>query len=74
MESLIASKIIEQIIEKGGLMGRAARNYVNDKSKEDQFIRECFVQCHHNAARHLWGEKLISEIERYVKGDECSPK
>lgn len=58
--------ILNQIISKGGMMGAAARLYINDAEKGDGFIRECYEQCHNTPARKLWGEELVSEIERYV--------
>jgi hypothetical protein len=59
-------KILNVIIAKGGLMGAAARMYINDDQKSDGFIRECYEQCHNKSAQELWGKELVSEIEKYI--------
>lgn len=60
------TEILKVIIAKGGLMGAAARMYINDEQKSDGFIKECYEQCHNKSAQILWGEELVSEIEKYV--------
>lgn len=67
METLEASNILEKIISKGGLMGKCAQLYKTDPILTDQFIRECFEQCHTPIALQQWGEVLVSEIRTYTK-------
>jgi hypothetical protein len=59
-------ELLKVIIAKGGLIGAAARIYITDDEKSDGFIRECYNQCHNKSAQKLWGEELVSEIEKYV--------
>ena len=68
------TEILNIIIAKGGLMGAAARIYINDTEKADGFIMECYGQCHNKSARELWGEELVSAIEKYVNPEtKCIP-
>lgn len=67
MENLKASTILEKIISKGGLMGKCAQLYKADPILTDQFIRECFEQCHTSIALQQWGEILVSEIKTYAE-------
>jgi len=64
---LTAKDILNGIIRKGGLMGAAAKMYINDEEKTNQFIKECSEQCHNKSAREFWGEELIKEIMEYSK-------
>lgn len=59
--------ILDRIKSKGGLIGKAAEMYMNDDEKANQFIHECFGQCHNQAAKDHWGEELISDIIQYCK-------
>lgn len=59
--------ILEQVISRGGLMGAAAKMYINDESKIDEFIKECSEQCHNESAKQLWGKELVSEIQNHTK-------
>jgi len=58
--------ILNRIINRGGLMGAAAKLYINDEEKASQFIMECFEQCHNNSAKKIWGEELVSDIIKYA--------
>lgn len=48
-------------------MGKCAQLYKTDPMLTDQFIRECFEQCHTPIALQQWGEVLVSEIRTYAK-------
>lgn len=61
----VKQKIINAIINKGGLMGYAAKMYINDEKNAHQFIIDCSDQCHNPNAKDFWGEYLVSEILRY---------
>ncbi|MBA3706088.1 MAG: hypothetical protein H0W84_09375 [Bacteroidetes bacterium] len=65
MEKIEASTLLERIISKGGLMGRAAKVYAGDQEKADQFIRECAEQCHNKLAQDMWGGDLVMAIKEY---------
>lgn len=60
-----ALNILNQIIDKGGLMGHTAKYYKHDEIKAHEFILECFEQCNNSAAVSLWGNDLIKEIICY---------
>jgi hypothetical protein len=57
--------ILNQLIEKGGIYGHAAKLYFMDEEKSTAFIFECFAQCHVPQAKINWGDKLIKEIRTY---------
>ncbi|MDX2172142.1 MAG: hypothetical protein SFY56_03430 [Bacteroidota bacterium] len=61
------NEILKQIISKGGLLGRCANLYVNDKSMAHKFILECSEQAHHAMLIDYFGIDLISEIINYSK-------
>jgi len=63
MESV---RILEHIINKGGIMGACAKKCSGDKEKAEQFILECYHQCHNNSAVKLWGEELVIDIQNYI--------
>lgn len=54
--------ILERIIEKGGLYGKCAQMYYNDKEKSVRFVLECYEQCHTNLIKENWEEDLINDI------------
>lgn len=60
-------RILNNIIEKGGLIGTCAKLYLNDNEKEHQFIIECFEQCHNEETKEYWGSELRQAIIRYGK-------
>ena len=64
MESI---EILERIINKGGIMGACAKRHINDNEQSDQFILECYYQCHNNSAIKLWGEELVRDIQNYIR-------
>jgi hypothetical protein len=66
MDNLKASDIMERIILRGGLYGRAASNYIRDEKQSYQFIRECFEQCHNKSAQDLWGSELVKDIRKFI--------
>jgi hypothetical protein len=59
--------LFERIINKGGMMGACAKNYSDNKEKAEQFILECYQQCHNNSAIKLWGEELVIDIQNYIR-------
>jgi hypothetical protein len=61
-----STQILERIIERGGLMAACAKRYINNKEKADQFILECYYQCHNHSAIKLWGEELVMAIQNYI--------
>ncbi len=67
MDSQNASRILEKIIEKGGLYGKCAKIYQGDSEKESLFIKECAQQCHNELAKELWGKRLVDEILNFNK-------
>ena len=62
-----SNQILERIINRGGIMGACAKRYLHNKEQADQFILECYNQCHNNSAIRLWGEDLILEIQNYIR-------
>lgn len=58
-------EILNRIINKGGIMGAVAKTYINDQEETEQFIKECYQQCHNNSAQKLWGEELVHDIKNY---------
>lgn len=66
MEKIEAAILIERIINKGGLIGKAAERYAGDKKKSEQFIIECSEQCHTKSAIIYWGEDLVNDIKNFA--------
>lgn len=63
-------EIINEIINKGGLLGRCARLYENDEVKANQFIIECREQCHNKFMLEYFGRELVTKIINYeIKTD-----
>lgn len=67
-------EILNRIINKGGIMGAVAKTYVNDQEETEQFIKECYQQCHNNSAQKLWGEELIHDIKSYSEKKNIKKK
>ncbi len=63
--NLVELNILQRIVSKGGLMGAAAKLYLNDREKAKQFIKECSEQCHNKSAQIQWGEELTADIIRF---------
>lgn len=55
--------ISEGIISSGGLYGQIASRIATED--EDNFIIECFEQCHNKDAHDLWGRELVIVIINY---------
>lgn len=60
-----ANSIMQRIISKGGIMGSAAKMYIDNAENTDKFIKECSEQCHNKTAKDLWGEQLVLDILNY---------
>ena len=61
---LTGQDIIRQIITSGGWHANAALQVLSEE-KEDQFIAECFDQCHNKSVVDAWGADLVLEIIHY---------
>jgi hypothetical protein len=61
-----STQLLERIINKGGIMGSCAKMYIYNKELANEFILECYYQCHNNSATQLWGEELIIDIRNYI--------
>jgi hypothetical protein len=57
--------ILRRIKETGGLYGLVAETWSSDSEKSDQFIIECFEQCHNEEAMRHWGKQLVADIISY---------
>lgn len=60
-------KTLRAIIEKGGLYGSIAKQYLFDEKMAEQFIRECGEQTHNKSTQKFWGKKLVKEINQHCK-------
>jgi hypothetical protein len=58
-------RILNRIIEKGGLYGYVAISAIHDPKKGDLFITECFEQCQHESVWDHWGPELTMDIINY---------
>lgn len=58
------SEIIKRIADCGGLYGQIASKSINPENA-DNFIIECFDQCHNASVQELWGIELLLEILNY---------
>ena len=65
MENSTRLEIMEGLIRSGGLFGDIARLYIGDHSKSDQYITECFEQCHNKSVWDLWGVMLTLDLIQY---------
>lgn len=63
MEGIV---ILNTIIEKGGLIAICAKMYIHDSSLTDQFIMECYEQCHVPEVKSFWGDELVIKMKDYV--------
>lgn len=57
--------ILQELMKKGGLTGRAAKMFLNNESDGHKFILECYRHCHHANAYSFWGGELIEKIVAY---------
>ena len=57
--------ILKRISQTGGLYGLVAETWMSDSEKSDQFIIECFEQCHNEEAIRHWGKQLVADIIWY---------
>ena len=58
--------ILNAIIEKGGLIGICAKMYIHDSSLTDQFIMECYEQCHVPEVKSFYGDELVIKMKDYI--------
>ena len=59
--------ILNQLINKGGIYGYAAKLYFKDEVRSKELIFECYEQCHVKQAKINWGKNLIKDIKQYCK-------
>jgi DNA-binding Xre family transcriptional regulator len=64
---MTTERILNRIIDKGGLPGACAHLLRNDKTKAKLFIKECHSMCHTSTAKRLWGDELIETITKYTQ-------
>ncbi len=57
--------IMDRIIKSGALFGAIAKMYAGHPKKSNQFIIECFEQCHNKGVHKLWGAHLVMDIVTY---------
>lgn len=57
--------ILNGIIARGGIYSGVAQMYLQDETKADAFIKECFLQCHNRELWDYWGLDLMLEIISY---------
>ncbi|MBI3518047.1 MAG: hypothetical protein HY062_01650 [Bacteroidetes bacterium] len=69
MNTLKTLSLLEKVIDKGGLLGKAGKLYTNDVQKADQFLKECAAQCHIKGAIDYWGNDLVAELIAYAQGN-----
>ncbi|MCW3077120.1 MAG: hypothetical protein JWO32_1729 [Bacteroidetes bacterium] len=46
-------------------MGYVSQMCITDEEKAEQFIHECYSQCHNEEAYRFWGEDLVKDIASY---------
>lgn len=64
-----ARELMVKIIDKHGLYGRCAKMYIGDPALTEQFLKECYEQCHNQAAVDHWGTELVESIVKFVEKD-----
>jgi hypothetical protein len=57
--------ILNRIINKGGMYAGAATLCLSNESRGNDFISECFMQCHNTSTLRFWGVELVLEIISY---------
>ena len=58
-------EILKEISNKGGLLARCARMYLDDEVMGHKFIFECSEQCHIEFTTEYFGKELVSDILKY---------
>jgi DNA-binding Xre family transcriptional regulator len=71
---MTADKILDQIIEKGSMLGTFAEMWRNDKVNKNKFLMECFEMSDSTMAKDLWGPVLTEAIKNYCKAEESKDK
>lgn len=61
------TKLLNQIISKGGLIAACAEIYINDEEQSKKFLIECSEQCHNKSFIDYLGQDLIMDIIKYAK-------
>lgn len=64
-----ARELMVKIIDKKGLYGRCAKMYIGDPALTEQFLKECYEQCHNQAAVDHWGKELVESIIKFIEKD-----
>lgn len=64
---MLEKKILDQLIDKGGLYANCAKIFYNDRDKSRMFIYELAEQCHVEYTSKIWGKSLIRDIKKYTK-------
>lgn len=60
-----SARIMDSIINHGGLIGKCAALYKDNPQLSDRFIKEFAQQTYTNMAR-MWGHQLAEEILKYA--------
>lgn len=68
------NKILNRIIEKGGLIGTVAVFCRKDKEKTSQYLKECYQMAHSKLAQDLWGDELTQTLIDYFKNRDYKNK
>lgn len=54
--------VLAKIIDRGGLIGYCAAQYINDDSLTLEFLADCAQQLQQSNIGKFWGEELCKEI------------
>lgn len=65
MNAAFAEDVLEQIIERGGLIGECAKHFTGKENETREFLADCAEQCMHTNIHEFWGEELTEKISKF---------
>ena len=66
-QSIKATELLQEIVNKGGLIGQCGRHFLNNEELAAKFIIACSVQCQYKVTFEKWGKKLENKIKNFAK-------
>lgn len=65
IETAFAQNVLEQIIERGGLIAECAKQFTGKYNETREFLADCAEQCMYTNIHEFWGIELTEQILKF---------
>jgi len=62
-----AIEILQEIVDKGGIIGKCGSCYLTDEKLAGNYVVECSKNTYIEAVNRHWGSELVRKINEFAK-------